>query len=180
MPLNRVDTRRAGGWFVSLYAIVLILIGLALLVGGVMLARLGGSLYYVAAGALLVVSGVLIHRRRFAGIGLFALGFVGTVAWAYWEVGAQFWPLVPRLSPWIVLGFVVALIAPALRPRLRAAGWAMAIVLFAAGVVGFMRGALSRLRLRRRHAPAGRSRRRGQCVCRGEGTVAAREGRRQA
>ena len=138
MPLNRVDTRRAGGWFVSLYAIVLILIGLALLVGGVMLARLGGSLYYVAAGALLVVSGVLIHRRRFAGIGLFALGFVGTVAWAYWEVGAQFWPLVPRLSPWIVLGFVVALIAPALRPRLRAAGWAMAIVLFAVGVAGFM------------------------------------------
>jgi len=138
MPLNRVDKRRAGGWFVSLYAIVLILIGLALLVGGVMLARLGGSWYYVAAGALLVVSGVLIHRRRFAGIGLFALGFVGTVAWAYWEVGAQFWPLVPRLSPWIVLGFVVALIAPALRPRLRAAGWAMAIVLFAVGVAGFM------------------------------------------
>ena len=138
MPMNRVRKGRAGGWFTSLYAIVMVLIGVALFGGGAMLAFLGGSWYYVVAGALLVVSGVLIHRRNFAGIELFALGFVGTAVWAYREVGAQFWPLVPRLSPWIVLGFVVALIAPALRPRLRAAGWAAAIGLFVVGVVGFM------------------------------------------
>lgn len=33
MPLNPVDERRAGGWFVSLYAIVLVLVGLVLLGG---------------------------------------------------------------------------------------------------------------------------------------------------
>lgn len=138
MPLNRVDKRRAGGRFVSLYAIVLVLTGAALLAGGALLVSLGGSWYYAAAGALLFVSGVLIHRRRFAGIGLFALGFAGTVAWAYWEVGARFWPLVPRLSPWIVLGVVAALIAPSLRKRVKAASWGIAIALVAVGVAGFM------------------------------------------
>jgi len=138
MPLNRVDKRRAGGWFVSLFAIVLMLVGLALLAGGVMLVRLGGSWYYVLAGALLVVSGGLIHRRRFAGIGLFALGFVGTAVWAYREVGIQFWPLVPRLSPWIVLGIVAAMIAPSLRKRVRALSWLTALALLAVGATGFM------------------------------------------
>ncbi len=138
MSLNRVPEHRAGGWFASLYALVLILIGLALLAGGVMLARLGGSWYYVVAGALLVVSGELIRRRVFAGIGLFALGFIGTVIWAYGEVGTQFWPLVPRLSPWIVLGVVAALIAPALRRRVKAASWSIAIALAAVGAAGFM------------------------------------------
>ncbi|MEO5559174.1 MAG: membrane-bound PQQ-dependent dehydrogenase, glucose/quinate/shikimate family [Dokdonella sp.] len=138
MRLNRVDKRRAGGWFASLYAIVLIMIGVTLLAGGVMLAWLGGSWYYVVAGALLVLSGVLIYRRNFAGIGLFALTFTGTVSWAYWEVGAQFWPLVPRLAPWIALAFVLALIAPSLRPRVRVASWVTAIVLLAVGATGFM------------------------------------------
>jgi quinate dehydrogenase (quinone) len=135
--MNGSVKRNAGGWFASLYAIVLVLIGLALFAGGVMLAGLGGSWYYLIAGALLVVSGVLIYRRSFAGIGLFALGFVGTLAWAYWEVGAQFWPLVPRLSPWIVLGLVAALIAPTFRPSARAAGWLTAVALAVVGAVGF-------------------------------------------
>jgi len=135
--MSRSVKSKAGGWFASLYAIVLVLIGLALFVGGAMLARLGGSWYYLIAGALLVVSGVLIYRRSFAGIGLFALGFVGTLLWAYWEVGAQFWPLVPRLAPWIVLGFVTALIAAAFRPSARVAGWTAAVALAVAGAVGF-------------------------------------------
>ena len=137
MPLNRIDERRAGGWFVTLYAIVLILVGLALLAGGVLLVRLGGSWYYVVAGVLLVVAGELIRRRVFAGIGVFALGFIGTVAWAYAEVGTQFWPLVPRLSSWIVLGIVAALVAPSLRRHARAASWCVAIALLAVGIAGF-------------------------------------------
>ena len=138
MALNRVDKRRAGGWFASLYAIVLILIGLALLGGGAMLAWLGGSWYYVVAGALLVVSGVLIYRRNVAGVGLFVLGFIGTAIWAYWEVGAQFWPLVPRLAPWIALAIVLALIAPSFRSRVRAASWTIALILLGVGAAGFM------------------------------------------
>lgn len=138
MPLNRFGQRRAGGWFVSLYAIVLVLIGLALFAGGAWLAWLGGSWYYLVAGAALMLSGMLIHRRRFGGVWLFAFGFAGTVAWSYREVGTQFWPLVPRLSAWIVLGIITALIAPSLRRQARAASWSIAIALLAVGVAGFL------------------------------------------
>ena len=135
--MNSSVKPNAGGWFASLYAVVLILIGLILFAGGAMLVGLGGSWYYLIAGALLVVSGVLIYRRSFAGIWLFALGFVGTLIWAYWEVGARFWPLVPRLSPWIVLALVAALIAPAFRRSASTVGWLAALVLAVVGVVGF-------------------------------------------
>lgn len=138
MPIHRVDPRRAGGWFVSLFAIMLALVGLVLLGGGAWLAWLGGSWYYLVAGAVLLASGLLIHRRSFAGVGLFALGFTGTAIWAWSEVGLQFWPLVPRLSAWIVLGVVVALIAPKLRRRVRGISWTIALALVALGTAGFM------------------------------------------
>lgn len=135
--MNGSVKRSAGGWFTSLYAVVLILIGLTLLAGGATLAILGGSWYYLIIGALLVVSGVWIYRRNFAGIWLFALGFIGTLIWAYWEVGTQFWPLVPRLSAWIALAVVAALIAPALRPSARTLGRVAAAALIIAGAAGF-------------------------------------------
>ncbi|MBS0218260.1 MAG: membrane-bound PQQ-dependent dehydrogenase, glucose/quinate/shikimate family [Proteobacteria bacterium] len=135
--MNDTEQPRQGGWIVPAYGVVLILLGLPLVAGGVWLARLGGSWYYLIAGALLVISGGLIFRRRFAGIWLFALGFVGTLVWAYAEVGAQFWPLVPRLSPWLVLGVVTALVAPKLRSSVRFAGWTVAAVLAIASVAGF-------------------------------------------
>lgn len=138
MPINRFSKHRAGNWFTSLYAITLVLVGVALFAGGAMLVSLGGSWYYVVAGTLLVVAGVLIYRRNFAGIGLFALGFIGTAIWAYSEVGLQFWPMVPRLSPWIALGIVAALIAPSLRPRMRVASWLVLLVLLGIGAAGFM------------------------------------------
>jgi hypothetical protein len=121
----------------SVFAVVLALIGLVLAAGGAWLAVLGGSWYYLIAGVLLVVSGVLIFRRRFAGIWLFALGFAGTLVWSFAEVGVQFWPLVPRLSPWIVLGVVTALIAPGLRPSARGASRMAAAALAVVGIVGF-------------------------------------------
>ena len=57
---------QTGGWFTTLFALVLALIGLVLLGMGVQLAMLGGSWYYVVAGALLLVSGVLLWRRNTA------------------------------------------------------------------------------------------------------------------
>ena len=43
---------------------VLALFGLGVLVGGVKLATLGGSGYYLLAGALMVASGVALVRRK--------------------------------------------------------------------------------------------------------------------
>jgi quinate dehydrogenase (quinone) len=129
--------RDAGGWFISLYAILLILVGLTLFVGGAVLAVLGGSWYYLISGVLLAVSGAWIYRRDFAGVWLFTLAFIGTLIWAYSEVGTQFWPLVPRLSPWIVMALITALIAPSLRPSARAVSWGTAGLLAVLGTWGF-------------------------------------------
>lgn len=135
--MNSAEAVPRWPWFAPVFAVVLALIGLVLAAGGAWLAVLGGSWYYLIAGVLLVVSGVLIFRRRFAGIWLFALGFAGTLVWSFAEVGVQFWPLVPRLSPWIVLGVVTALIAPGLRPSARGASRMAAAVLAVVGIVGF-------------------------------------------
>ncbi|MXV08080.1 MULTISPECIES: membrane-bound PQQ-dependent dehydrogenase, glucose/quinate/shikimate family [unclassified Xanthomonas] len=106
----------AGGrivlWSVGL---LLALIGLALLVGGIRLATLGGSVYFLAMGAACVASALLVLRRRPAGAWLYALAFVLSVAWAYWDAGLAFWPLVSRLMMPAVLALLVALVYPTLR-----------------------------------------------------------------
>ncbi|AKH42706.1 Glycerol dehydrogenase large subunit precursor [Croceibacterium atlanticum] len=91
------------------------LIGLVLIVGGAWLALLGGSLYYVIAGLALLASGVLIARRSMAGVLFYVALFIGTIAWAFWEVGGDAWALLPRLFGPAVLFLLVVLITPLMR-----------------------------------------------------------------
>lgn len=114
-----------------------------LAVGGVQLAMLGGSWYYLIAGVALAASGVFYLLRKAAGAWIYALVFVGTVIWALWEVGLSFWPLVPRLAPVLVLALVAALLLPALRGGQgrglsRGLSAALALVLVAGGVGVFV------------------------------------------
>ncbi|TXN54136.1 membrane-bound PQQ-dependent dehydrogenase, glucose/quinate/shikimate family, partial [Methylobacterium sp. WL18] len=94
--------------------LVIVLIGLFLAGGGAYLVWLGGSWYFVAMGAAMLVSGVLVAQRRRAGALLYGGAFVLTGIWAVWEVGFAFWPLVSRLFALAVLACVVALFAPLL------------------------------------------------------------------
>lgn len=87
-----------------MYATLLFLVGLALAIGGVKLATLGGSLYYVVAGALVAVSAILLWLGRQLGVWIYLAMLVGTLIWALWEVGLDGWALMPRLLIWIVLG----------------------------------------------------------------------------
>ena len=82
MSRNRVwPARILGGLFA--------LIGLILTIGGAWLSADGGSLYYLVAGVALVVSGVLLIRRRVEGAWVY-IGLVAvTVAWAFWETGGN-------------------------------------------------------------------------------------------
>ena len=97
---------------VILLGALLGLIGLVLFAGGVWLAALGGSLYYVLAGAGLIVSGVLLARRRPAGAWLYLGIFVLTLFWALWEVGLDGWALMPRVAGPALLALLVLLALP--------------------------------------------------------------------
>ncbi|WP_281984909.1 membrane-bound PQQ-dependent dehydrogenase, glucose/quinate/shikimate family [Thalassorhabdomicrobium marinisediminis] len=85
-------------------AAVLSIIGLLLAVGGVWLATLGGSWYYLIAGLGLVLAGVLLFGSHIGGFWIYVLVYIGTWIWAVWEVGMDLWPLVPRVvAPTVLL-----------------------------------------------------------------------------
>lgn len=88
------------------------LLGLVLAAGGGWLVAIGGSAYYAIAGLLLLVTAVLLARRDDRALWVYAILLLGTLVWAVWEVGLDFWALVPRgdiLAPlglWLLLPFI--------------------------------------------------------------------------
>ncbi|EOW8433525.1 PQQ-binding-like beta-propeller repeat protein [Pseudomonas aeruginosa] len=126
----------------SLLGLLILLSGLALLAGGIKLASLGGSLYYLLAGIGLALSGLLLLLGKRAALGLYALVLFASTVWALWEVGLDWWQLVPRLALWFVFGLLLWL--PWFRRPLLADGPAplgtaalgVAVVLAGAAAVG--------------------------------------------
>lgn len=102
-------------------SIVLMICGLALSAGGVWLAWLGGSVFYVLIGlALIVVAGLLWTGRRMA-LPVYAGLLVATLGWSVWEVGFDWWALSARGSLLVVLGLLMLLTAFVGSPRRGAA-----------------------------------------------------------
>lgn len=122
---------------------VLVLLGLPVLFGGAYLARLGGSWYYVLAGLLMIASGVALLRRKIVATWLALALLAITLAWSLFEVGVDFWQLVPRLIAFIVIALGLTLLAPWLdgdRRLLGAAPRAAISVVLAVALVGFFAG----------------------------------------
>ena len=118
---------------------IIALIGIVLLVGGIWLAAVGGSPYYVITGIAMLVSGVALMRGWLWGAWLYIAIVALTILWAFWEVGANGWALVPRVIAPLVLLVAVLLVMPTLtiRPhRWRMSFGAVAAVLVATVVVG--------------------------------------------
>lgn len=114
---------------------LLALIGLVLTVGGVWLAALGGSFYYLLAGVGLLAAGYFLTFGRPIGAYIYLGVFALTLVWALWEVGLNVWALIPRVIGPAVLAILVVLVLPLLDParwRWRSAAAA------AAGVVGLV------------------------------------------
>lgn len=86
------------------YALLMATIGLALMVGGAKLLRLGGSAYYLLTGLLIAASAVLLWRGRRSGALLYEATLFATLAWAAWEAGFDLWALAPRLGLLTLLG----------------------------------------------------------------------------
>jgi quinoprotein glucose dehydrogenase len=121
----------------TLTVVVLSLMGAALVAGGAWLVALGGSLYYLIAGIALLVTGWLLAIRRAEAIWVYAALLLGTMIWAIWEVGLDFWSLAPRgdvlvpLGVWLLFPFIVSHLSPGWRSARRA----LVVVLAAAAVV---------------------------------------------
>jgi quinoprotein glucose dehydrogenase len=90
-------------------AVLLGLSGLALLAGGLWLAGLGGSWYYLVAGAALLFDAWWLWRGRRGALLLFALIVAATLCWALWESGLDWWPLAARMDVLFILGLLMLL-----------------------------------------------------------------------
>lgn len=83
---------------------LLFLLGIALVGGGIWLVLLGGSLFYLIAGLVMLVVAGLLYRRREMALLLYAVFVIGALAWAVWEVGFDWWQLAPRGGIIVLLG----------------------------------------------------------------------------
>ncbi|WOS63669.1 glucose/quinate/shikimate family membrane-bound PQQ-dependent dehydrogenase [Sinorhizobium fredii] len=104
---------------IVLTALLFALIGLALGAGGTRLVLLGGSPYYLITGLAFLLTALLLFRKNAAAVWVYTLIILGSLAWAIWEVGFDWWRLGPRggviillalwlLTPWVrrPLGFI--------------------------------------------------------------------------
>ncbi|GLO12081.1 quinate dehydrogenase [Pseudomonas putida] len=105
--VNTLTLSKLPLWFGGL----LLLLTLPLMAGGLYLAWLGGSLFYLFTAVVLAASSYGFFKRQKLGVVAYLL-LVGTTSlWAVYEVGFQFWPLVPRLAGILLLLIPVCLLA---------------------------------------------------------------------
>ncbi|SDO24277.1 glucose/quinate/shikimate family membrane-bound PQQ-dependent dehydrogenase [Vreelandella arcis] len=121
-----MEERKRGKWPALVLGLILLIAGLALAIGGGKLLSLGGSAYYLIAGVGVMVSGVLLALRKGAALWLYALILLATLAWALWEVGLDWWQLVPRVAIPCLIGIVLLL--PWWRKPLNSRGGSLALV----------------------------------------------------
>lgn len=123
-------------------SLLLAALGLGLFCGGVWLAVLGGSWFYLFAGAAMLACAGLLYRRCWAALWIYSALVVGSLGWAVWEVGFDWWQLGPRggvliviglwlLTPWVRRGLATS-------PARTASPWPLAIaIVLSIGAAGY-------------------------------------------
>ncbi|UWU29495.1 glucose/quinate/shikimate family membrane-bound PQQ-dependent dehydrogenase [Rhizobium sp. WSM1274] len=89
---------------IAITSIFFIIIGLALGGGGLWLVTLGGSVFYLFAGLMFLITAGLLLMRKAVALWVYAVLVVAALAWAIWEVGFDWWQLGPRGGMIILLG----------------------------------------------------------------------------
>ncbi|MNK33568.1 Quinoprotein glucose dehydrogenase [compost metagenome] len=116
------------GPLLKVTGVIFILFGLALLGGGIWLASLGGSWYYLLAGIGMLVAGALVFQGKRSAQAFMALLLIATLIWSVIEVKFDWWQLLPRLdiwfaaAVWLLLPFVNRRLAPAAAAKQGQAG----------------------------------------------------------
>ena len=107
------------GPLLKVTGVIFILFGLALLGGGIWLASLGGSWYYLLAGIGMLIAGALVFKGKRSAQPFMAFLLLATLIWSLIEVKFDWWQLLPRLdiwfaaAVWLLLPFVSRRLAPA-------------------------------------------------------------------
>lgn len=97
-------------WGLKLLAFLLVIVSLSMMLGGGYLIILGGSWYYGLTGLGLLVSAIFMFRGEMHGIWLYLLIFAGTVIWALFEAGFDFWAIEARIVAPLFLASVALLL----------------------------------------------------------------------
>ena len=98
---------------VFINGIIYALIGLVVAGGGIWLAALGGSIFYIVLGIGILATAALLLMQLRQALSLFAVVLVGTLAWAVYEVRFDWWPLAARgdvifpMALWLLTPVVV-------------------------------------------------------------------------
>lgn len=113
--MNTTTHKAPGGLPLTLLGAFNVFFGGLLAAGGLWLISLGGTLYYALAGLGIGISGVLLTRRSMSAVWLYAVVWLGTVFWAFSEVGFDWWAQIPRLLLPTVLMLLMLLCIPPLK-----------------------------------------------------------------
>lgn len=95
--------------FSRILATLFALSGLFLGGGGIWLAALGGSWFYLLLGAALLITAIMVWQRDRRALWLHAGTIIVAMAWAVWEVGFDWWQLAPRGDWLVILGILLVL-----------------------------------------------------------------------
>ena len=117
-------------WAAIALSVLLALIGIVLTIGGAWLALLGGSIYYVIAGIVMLVSAWFLFRGRLLGGWIYIGLFILSAVWGFAESRGNAWAMIPWLVAPLVLLIAVLLVMPTLTPdrnRWKLAGGGIAL-----------------------------------------------------
>ena len=92
--------------FMNIFAIALFFIAAPLVLGGLQLFVLGGSVYYIFAGLAVGCSAYFLWNKRHLALLIYGVFFLLTVAWAFIESGANLWALAPRILFFAGIGLI--------------------------------------------------------------------------
>jgi quinoprotein glucose dehydrogenase len=104
-----LNTTRIGAGANFVLIVVMGLIGIALGAGGVWLIVVGGSWFYLVAGLAFLATALLLWKRRPAALAFYGVFVVGTLVWAVWEAGLDWWALAARGDLVFVIGVLLLL-----------------------------------------------------------------------